>query len=169
MKKIFIIAGISLLFLISLVIAGASEQKPIIFSTWEGFEPDKCASIWLVRRFIDKNAEIRFFPKGSPKSAMIKGSILFDTPDAKFRRYHNMSTFESMLKHYRLKDPKLLYIGRLIHDIEINYWGRKAMKQSLEVKDAVRQIILKSNTKEDIIQNSIKYFDFLYQEYKLID
>ncbi len=83
-----------------------AEQKVQIFSTWEGFEADKCASIWLIKRFIDKNAIIKFFPKGE----IIKEGILFDTPDSKFRRYHNMSTFESILLHYNLKDPKLIHI-----------------------------------------------------------
>ena len=71
-----------------------AAEKMLIFSTWEGFEADKCASIWLIKRFIDKNAVINFFPKGE----IVKEGIPFDTPDAKFRRYHNMSTFESLLR-----------------------------------------------------------------------
>lgn len=165
MKKLFILI---LLFFIPAYVC-SSGQTPAVFATWEGFEPDKCASIWLIKRFIDKNAEIKFFPKGVSKSAMGKNIILFDTPGAIFRRYHNMSTYESMLKHYKLKDPGLISIGRIIHDIEINYWGRKAVKQSVEVNDALKQIILKSKNKKDIIEDSIKYFDLLYQEVRLGD
>jgi len=79
------------------------KEKTLIFSTWEGFEADKCASIWLIKRFIDKNAKIKFFPKGS----IITEGIPFDVPEAKLRRYHNMSTFESILKYYNLKDQNL--------------------------------------------------------------
>ncbi|MGA1875585.1 MAG: chromate resistance protein ChrB domain-containing protein [bacterium] len=39
------------------------EQSPV-FSTWAGFEPDKCASIWLIQRFIHPEAVIKFFPVG---------------------------------------------------------------------------------------------------------
>jgi hypothetical protein len=45
----------------------SAEQEGLVFSTWEGFEADKCASIWLIKRFIDKNAVIKFFPKGLRK------------------------------------------------------------------------------------------------------
>lgn len=135
-----------------------AEQKSLIFSTWEGFEIDKCASIWLIKRFIDENAIIKFFPKGE----MIKEGILFDTPDAKLRRYHNMSTFESILKHYNLQDSKLIYIGKIIHDIEVNIWERKVLKETLMVQNAVNKIIADSKNSDDIIEKSGEYFDSLY-------
>ena len=113
MKRIFIIF-IFLLLNVNLI-------KAETFSTWKGFEVDKCASIWLIKRFIDKNAKIKFFPKGN----LITEGIPFDVPEAKLRRYHNMSTFESILKYYNLKDPKLIYIGKIIHDIEVNIWEKK--------------------------------------------
>ena len=135
-------------------------QKGPVFSTWEGFEVDKCASIWLIKRFVDENAVIRFFPKGEA----IKEGIPFDTPDAKFRRYHNMSTFESMLKHYKLKAPKLIYVGKIVHDIEVNIWERKVFNETHEVQDAVNRIICNSKNTDDVIEKSCKYFDGLYQE-----
>lgn len=148
--SIFIVSGIPYNVL--------AEQKPLVFSTWEGFEIDKCASIWLIKRFIDKNAVIKFSPKGEE----IKGGILFDTPDAKFRRYHNMSTYESILKHYNLQDPGLLYIGKIVHDIEVNIWEKKVLKETLLVQNEVNKIIFTSKSNNEIIAESMKYFDSLY-------
>ncbi len=135
-----------------------AEEKPPVFSTWEGFETDKCASIWLIKRFVDKNAVIKFFPKGEE----IQEGIPFDSPDAELKRYQNMSTFESILKYYKLQDPKLLYIGKIIHDIEINIWERKALKETLMVQKAISEIITNSENSNEIIEKSLKYFDFLY-------
>lgn len=137
-----------------------AKQKVLVFSTWDGFEVDKCASIWLIKRFIDKNAVIKFIPKGE----IIKKGIPFDTPDALFRRYHNMSTFESLLKHYKLKDPKLIYIGKIIHDIEINIWEKKALEETLIVQDAVNKIIWNAKDRHEVIEKSCEYFDSLYQK-----
>ena len=120
---------------------------------------DKCASIWLIKRFIDENAVIKFFPRGK----IIKEGIPFDTPDAIFRRYHNMSTFESLLKHYKPHDPKLIYIGRIIHDIEVNIWEKKVVKETLIVQDAVNKIIWNVKDRNEVIQKSCIYFDLLYQ------
>jgi len=96
------------------------------FSTWDVFETDKCASIWLIKRFIDPKAEIRFFPHGTS----ITEGISFDTPEAKFRRYATKSTYETLLEHYDLKDPRLKYIGRIIHDIEVNVWEKRSIMRA---------------------------------------
>ena len=135
-----------------------AEQKALVFSTWEGFEVDKCASIWLLKRFIDKKAIIKIFPKGE----VIKEGIAFDTPDAKLRRYHNMSTFESILKHYNLQDPKLLYIGKIIHDIEVNIWEKKVFPETHKVRNEINRIILNSGNVDKVIEKSREYFDLLY-------
>jgi hypothetical protein len=141
-------------------INAAADTQTLIFSTWEGFEVDKCASIWLIKRFIDKAAIIKFFPKGE----FIDKGIPFDTPDAKFRRYHNMSTYESILEYYKLNDPKVVYIGKIIHDIEVNVWERKQMKETHMVQREVNQIISNSSDNKDVIEKSIKFFDSLYQK-----
>jgi hypothetical protein len=137
-----------------------AAEKMLIFSTWEGFEADKCASIWLIRRFIDKNAVIKFFLKGE----IIKEGIPFDTPDAKFRRYHNMSAFGSLLRHYNLKDPKLIYIGKIIHDIEVNTWEKKVMPETVKVQEEISNIIRNSKSNDEVIEKSCQYFDLLYRE-----
>ena len=154
------------LFYISLLFADYSEgvagQNVSVFSTWEGFEVDKCASIWLILRFINNKAVINFFPKG----AQIKEGIPFDTPDARFRRYHNMSTFEYLLRYYKLNNPKLIYIGKIIHDIEVNIWEKKAMKETLMVQDTVNKIIHDSKDVNDIMKKSSLFFDSLYSKVK---
>lgn len=156
--------------LLQLVLAGfvfmtpltvTAGQNPLIFSTWEGFEVDKCAAIWLITKVIDPNAEIRFYSK----SQEIKEGVMFDTPDAKFRRYFNMSTYESLILHYKIKDPGLIYIGRIIHDIEINTWEKKALKETCGVRDAVNKLIWETNETARLIKKTNQYFDSLYKNY----
>ena len=139
-----------------------ADQKTLVFSTWEGFEADKCASIWLIKRFIDKNAIIRFFPKGE----FISEGIPFDTPDAKLRRYQNMSTYESILKSYNLQDPKLVYIGKIMHDIEVNIWEKKIFPETNKIQNEIQNIIMDSRNNNEVIERSCKYFDSFYQEIK---
>jgi len=153
----------SSLFLLIFINQICCENKPMTFSTWEGFEVDKCASIWLLKNFIDSNVEIKFFPKGT----IIKEGIAFDTPGAKLRRYHNMSTFEAILKEYQLKDPKLDYIARIIHDIEINIWDRKIMAETQDVKYTITSIIMESKDNNCIINKSLTYFDLLYKTIRI--
>ncbi len=127
------------------------------FVTWDVFEPDKCASIWLIRRFIAPEAEILFFKKDLEA---LKG-ILFDTPEADFRRSHNRSTYETLLAHYRLQDERLIHIGRIIHDIEINTWQRKAFPETLHMQKEVMDLLADAKPK-DIIGLCVDYFGELY-------
>ena len=157
MQKVII-----LLSFILMPIIVSSQGMPKTFSTWEGFEPDKCASIWLIKRFINKDAEFRFFPKGE----FIKEGIPFDTPDARLRRYHDRSTYESIIDEYKIKDPAAIRIGRIIHDIEINIWEKKLYKESLEVAEKIMHIIQNSKNNTEIIQKSNAYFDSLYKDVK---
>jgi hypothetical protein len=158
MRSVFTICTLVLLFLLPFISKTLATE--VVFSTWDVFETDKCASIWLIKRFIDPKAEIRFFPHGTS----ITEGIPFDTPEAQFRRYATKSTYETLLEHYDLKDPRLKYIGRIIHDIEVNIWEKKVYGESTKVMEAIRSIIVKNEGNcEAIVEKSLEYFDALYQ------
>ncbi len=133
------------------------------FATWNTFEVDKLAAIWLIQRFIDPKADIRIYPKGTP----ITQGTPFDTPDAEFRRYHNVSTYEMLRRRYNIDDPRCRYISRIVHDIEINTWEQKVMPESRAVIQSIRHIIDSSANSEETIEESRVYFDRLYQQISL--
>jgi hypothetical protein len=132
------------------------EQK--IYSTWEGFEADKLASIWLIKRFIAPGASVVIYPKGQ----VIKEGIQFDTPNSEITRKFNKSTFETLIDYYRIKDKKLINIGKLIHDTEINTWERKVFKRTRELEIRILDLLEKHKNNEEIIARACQYFDSLY-------
>ena len=107
------------------------------YVTWQGLEPDKLASLWLLKRFVDPLAEFTLVPKGN----MISKGIPFDVPSAQFKRSHSQSTFESILQNRGLNDERLIYIGKIIHDIEINTWKTKKLKETSTVQNELWKII----------------------------
>jgi len=133
---------------------GAAEGR--VYSTWDVFEPDKCASIWLIKRHVDPGAVFRFYPRGE---AIAEG-IAFDTPDARFRRYHDRSTFESLLQHHKLDAPRLVYLGRLIHDMEVNIWERKALAETRDVEEELQRLLADGDA-ERLVRVCIDHFDGL--------
>lgn len=162
--NIWLIVGVNILMLTMAFypIDIYSESENRMFATWDIFEVDKCASIWLIKRFIDTEAQIRLYPKG----AQIKKGIPFDTPDAKFRRYHNASTYETLLRHFKIRDDWLVYIGKIVHDIEINTWEKKIMKESRYVTDQVIGIINDAKSSREVIDKSLIFFDAFYANLK---
>ena len=74
-----------------------------------------------------------------------------------------MCTFEAILKHYEIKDPNLTYIGKIIHDIEINIWERKVLPETAFVRDRINQIILDSQNNREVMERSARFFDSVYK------
>jgi len=102
-----------LLLCIPFIISGQTAQTTV-YSTWENMEIDKCASAWLIKRFADKNAVFKFFPKG----ALVTEGIPFDTPEAEIRRYHNIAAFEYIVRKYKINDKAVIKMGAIIPPIK---------------------------------------------------
>jgi hypothetical protein len=88
--------------------------------TWvtrEGVYVDRIASAWLIRRFIDPEAQFKFVSgKGyRPK----QGEQRFDMFEAEFTHEGDKCTFEVLLDRCGLKDAGLRAIGEIIHDIDL--------------------------------------------------
>ncbi len=165
MRKLYLSIVIALLgFLVSTAnsaeIHVSSQPQEMVFSTWQGFEIDKLASIWLLKRFVAPGrAIIRFYPAGTIE---MKGTA-FDVPGARLRRYHSASTFETILKHYGMDDHRLVYMGKIIHDIEINIWQQKFIDRTPEVQAALTDIIERGAGNEETVEEACRYLDSLYR------
>jgi hypothetical protein len=89
-------------------------------ATWvtrEGVFIDRIASAWLIRRFIDPDAEFRFVPaKGYRKKP---DEIRFDMYQGEYTHVGDRCTFETLLHEFGLTDPALRAIGEIVHDIDL--------------------------------------------------
>jgi hypothetical protein len=128
------------------------------YVTRESLEPDKLASIWLIKRHVNKDARFVFVADGVP----LTNGIPFDTPEAEFRRYANLSCFESILKKHQITNFALRHLGEIIHDIEINYWGEKRFAESDPLNRELREVIkTNSMSRETCLSVSFAVFDRL--------
>ena len=76
---------------------------------------DRIACPWLIRRFIDPDAEIIYVPfKQVLTIAKELNAIPFDIPDVAFTHYDDQCTFDHLLEHYELKDPALHLMAPII-------------------------------------------------------
>ncbi len=142
-------------------IAGAAQGgSRQVFSTWDDFEVDKLAAIWLIERHIAPGAQVLIFPHGQE----IDQGVPFDTPYATFKRGFSQSAFESLVSHFRLDDPRILRMGRIVHDIEINVWEKKAWKKSAEVQIRIADLLSRSRDRASLLKESGDFFDELYRQ-----
>ncbi|MBS7563024.1 chromate resistance protein [Mucilaginibacter sp. Bleaf8] len=76
---------------------------------------DRIACPWLIKRFVDPDAEIIYVPYAEVLTeAHRSGAIPFDLPDAEYSHYDDRCTFDYIIKKHQLKDPALLRIAAIV-------------------------------------------------------
>lgn len=80
--------------------------------TRSGVKVDRVACPWLIRKFIDPNAEFVFLPHETDW-ASVQDGIVYDVPNCELGHHGEDVSFDSILKKYDLADPAL----RLLADI----------------------------------------------------
>ncbi len=77
---------------------------------------DRVACPWLIKRFIDSEAEFIFVPRSQVKTVAEKeGAISFDAPDADLGHEGDLCTFDVMIQRYELTDKPLLRLARIVN------------------------------------------------------
>ncbi len=82
---------------------------------------DRIACPWLIRRFIDGDAQILFVPPGDVLDvAAREGGYSFDAADASYTHRDGLCTFEVLIDEYALGgDPALARLARIVHAADI--------------------------------------------------
>ena len=85
---------------------------------------DRCASAWLIRRFIDSKARFAF----APEDQVPRKSVPFDMfQENGFGHRGDDCTFETLQKEFRIRDRRVKVIAEIIHDADLadDKFGRK--------------------------------------------
>lgn len=76
---------------------------------------DRIACPWLIKRFIDPDAEIIYAPFDKVKSQSKKlAAIPFDIPDVEYSHYDDKCTFDYFLAKHKLDDPALKTLALIV-------------------------------------------------------
>ena len=74
---------------------------------------DRLACAWLIRRFINGNAKIRYSDKPA------KDDISFDMKDAAFGHRGNLCSFEVMIRAFGIAGDGVSALAEIIHEIDL--------------------------------------------------
>ena len=100
---------------------------------------DRIACPWLINKFVDKEAEFIYVPHNE---VLVKAkeldAIPFDIPNVEFTHYNEQSTFDYIVKKYKIEDPAILIIAGIVrgadtdrHDIAKESAGLWAISAGL--------------------------------------
>jgi hypothetical protein len=82
---------------------------------------DRIACPWLIRKFIDADAEIVYVPAAEVLAyADREGATSFDTPGATYTHRGGNCSFETLVEEYRIDDPAVALLAKVVHGADVS-------------------------------------------------
>jgi hypothetical protein len=119
---------------------------------------DRAACAWLLRRFVDVDAEFVFVD--DPDQVPVDATP-FDMRGARLSHHGADCSFETILRHHRLDDPVLWDLARIVHEADLAD-ERYEAPEALGV-DVICRGLSMVRTDEQILAVTGAIFDGLYE------
>ena len=76
---------------------------------------DRIACPWLIRRFIDRQAQFLYVPPDQVEAVVRRdGAIPYDVPNVELGHHGTQCSFDAILDKYRIDDPALRLMARIV-------------------------------------------------------
>ncbi|WP_189501732.1 chromate resistance protein ChrB domain-containing protein [Mesorhizobium sp. M00.F.Ca.ET.216.01.1.1] len=143
--------------------AEPGELKSRIWVTRRDVHVDRIACSWLIRRFIDADAAIRFVAgKGYvPK----QGELRFDMFEGEITHEGDRCSFEVLLARTGIADPALQAIAEVVHDIDLKD-GKFSREETTGIASLIAGIAMANASDEQRIAEGAAVFDNLYRYFR---
>lgn len=133
--------------------------------TRERVKVDRVACPWLIRKFIDPQAEFFFVPADQVmERARALGAIPFDVPPqpgVKFCHRNGKCTFEVLVEEYKIADPAVHKLARVVHGADIA--GEESVTpQSAGLKAIAEGFAVTARDDFERLEKQFPLYDALY-------
>ena len=118
---------------------------------------DRIASAWLIKRFIDPDAEFLF----APPAEFPKDAIPFDAPGVELSHQGEDCTFETLVKRARLRDRRLARLAEIVHEADLRD-GKYPHEEARGIDVAVRALLAASPDDRQVLAQGMMLFEGLY-------
>ena len=130
--------------------------------TRERVKVDRVACPWLIRNFVDPEAEFVFLPHDTDWSKA--DGMVYDVPDCELGHHGEDVSFNSILKKYRLTDPALLLLGEIVRAADSHPAHPHPAGEGLRwLAGGFSAMLL---TDHEILEKEFVVYDALYAECK---
>jgi len=110
--------------------AGNEGGQAMQWVTREHPRTDRIACPWLIRKFIDPEAEIVYVPRDEVLAyAEREGAMSFDAPGARYTHRDGQCSFEVLVEAYKIDDPAVALLAKVVHGADVSE-DRDATPQS---------------------------------------
>jgi hypothetical protein len=127
---------------------------------------DRVACPWLIRRFVDPQAQFLFVPEDQLLDiARKERAIPFDAtrfPEVKLNHRGERCTFEAILEDYKITDPVLRRLGLIVRGADVR--GQEHVSpESVGLRAIARGFALTGISDEERLAREFPVYDALYE------
>ncbi len=127
---------------------------------------DRVACPWLIKRFVDSQAEFIFVAKELVKEIAEKErAIPYDTDGVELGHRDGHCSFISIMEKYKLKDPALLAMSEAINAADIDQLSDNPYAPGLEAIARGYSLLYPDDHRN--IEKQFEVYDALYAFFKL--
>jgi rhodanese-related sulfurtransferase len=145
---------------------GSTDSKPKGAATrWvtrERPKIDRIACPWLIRRFVDPQAELLYVPASEVrKAAAERDAVPYDIPEVAFSHEGERCSFDAFLRHYRLEsDPALRELAVIVRGADTNRLDLAPQAAGLAALSLGLSILHKDD--HEMLERGMVMYDALY-------
>ena len=124
---------------------------------------DRIACAWLIKRFIDPNAVLKFVATKhyEPRA----NEFRYDMQDGEFTHEGNRCSFETLLNRWGRPDPALQAIAEIIHDIDLKD-GKYGRAETTGIAHVISGICRTQGDDETRVARGSELFDHIYEQFR---
>ena len=118
---------------------------------------DRVASAWLIKRFIDAEAQFVF----APPAEFPADAIAFDAPGVELTHHGEDCTFETLVKRAGLRDRRLARLAEIVHEADLRD-GKYVHEEARGIDVAIRALLAASPDDHLVLAQGMALFEGLY-------
>jgi hypothetical protein len=131
--------------------------------TRERVKVDRVACPWLIKKFIDPQAEFLFVAREKVlEVAEHERATPFDVPGVELGHHEGKCSFEALVAKYKIEDPAVHLLAKIVHgaDVKQDLFGRPEAPGLEAIAEGFRYLGLKDD--HEVLEKEFIVYDALY-------
>lgn len=122
---------------------------------------DRVACPWLIRRFVDRDAEFLYAPADDVIAvAAREGAIPFDVPGVELGHHGDRCSFDAIIGKYRLDDPALARLALIVRGADTDAAHLAPEAAGLEAVAEGFRLVYQDD--HELLEREMPVYDALY-------
>jgi hypothetical protein len=142
----------------------ALEAKQYLKRVWitrPNPEIDRCASAWLIKKFIDTKATFQFAAQKPRRGT----AVTYDMLEADFTHQGDSCTFETLCLQFAINDPVVLQIAEMVHDADLED-DKFDQKEAVGIDLMLKGLAQMGKSNDEILSAGIAAIEALFRALK---